>query len=50
LCKVYQESHGIPIVILRYFTVFGPRQRSDMAFHRFIKGIIKHEPIEINLW
>ncbi|AFM00133.1 MULTISPECIES: NAD(P)-dependent oxidoreductase [Desulfitobacterium] len=47
LCKVYQESYGIPIVILRYFTVFGPRQRSDMAFHRFIKGIIKGEPIQI---
>ncbi|HHY28936.1 MAG TPA: NAD-dependent epimerase/dehydratase family protein [Desulfitobacterium dehalogenans] len=47
LCKVYQESYGIPTVILRYFTVFGPRQRSDMAFHRFIKGIIKGEPIQI---
>ena len=47
LCKVYQVSYGIPIVILRYFTVFGPRQRSDMAIHRFIKGILHHEPIRI---
>ncbi|WP_407307068.1 NAD-dependent epimerase/dehydratase family protein [Desulfosporosinus sp. SB140] len=47
LCKVYQASYGIPIVILRYFTVYGPRQRSDMAFHRFIKGILHHEPIKI---
>ncbi|MHB1406435.1 MAG: NAD-dependent epimerase/dehydratase family protein [Desulfitobacteriaceae bacterium] len=47
LCKVYQVSYGIPIVILRYFTVYGPRQRSDMAFHRFIKGILQREPIKI---
>ena len=47
LCKVYQASYGIPIVILRYFTLFGPRQRSDMAFHRFINGILHREPIKI---
>lgn len=47
LCKVYQVNYGIPIVILRYFTVYGPRQRSDMAFHRFIMAILHHEPIEI---
>jgi len=47
LCKVYQASYGIPIVILRYFTLFGPRQRSDMAFHRFIKGILQRETIKI---
>ncbi|HWQ43172.1 MAG TPA: NAD-dependent epimerase/dehydratase family protein [Desulfosporosinus sp.] len=47
LCKVYQASYGIPIVILRYFTLFGPRQRSDMAFHRFIKGILQCKSIKI---
>ncbi len=47
LCKVYHVSYGIPIVVLRYFTVYGPRQRSDMAFHRFIKGILQREPIKI---
>ncbi len=47
LCKVYQVSYGIPIVILRYFTLFGPRQRADMAFHRFIKGILQRESIQI---
>ncbi|TGE31479.1 NAD-dependent epimerase/dehydratase family protein [Desulfosporosinus sp. Sb-LF] len=47
LCKVYQTSYNIPIVILRYFTVYGPRQRSDMAFHRFIKGILNDEPLQI---
>ncbi|KUO76025.1 MAG: UDP-glucose 4-epimerase [Desulfosporosinus sp. BRH_c37] len=47
LCKVYQASYAIPIVILRYFTLFGPRQRADMAFHRFIKGILQRESIQI---
>jgi len=47
LCKVYQASYGIPVVILRYFTVYGPRQRTDMAFQRFITGILQHEPIQI---
>ncbi|MDR3539824.1 MAG: NAD-dependent epimerase/dehydratase family protein [Desulfosporosinus sp.] len=47
LCKVYQASYGIPVVILRYFTLFGPRQREDMAFHRFIKGILEGQPIYI---
>jgi UDP-glucuronate 4-epimerase len=39
LCHVYSKYFGIPITILRFFTVFGPRQRPDMAFHRFIKQI-----------
>jgi nucleoside-diphosphate-sugar epimerase len=47
LCKVYQASYGVPVVILRYFTLFGPRQRPDMAFQRFIKGILHHDPIQI---
>lgn len=47
LCKVYQANYGIPIVILRYFTVYGPRQRSDMAFYRFIDGILRRQPIQI---
>jgi UDP-glucuronate 4-epimerase len=47
LCKVYQTCYNIPIVILRYFTVYGPRQRSDMAFHRFIKGILNDETLQI---
>lgn len=47
LCKVYQVSYGIPVVILRYFTVYGPRQREDMAFYRFIDGVLHHQPIQI---
>jgi len=39
LCRLYQRSFGLPVVTLRYFTVYGPRQRPDMAIHRFIKAI-----------
>jgi UDP-glucose 4-epimerase len=41
LCRVYQKSFGVPITILRYFTVYGPRQRPDMAFYRFIDAMIR---------
>ncbi|MEK3883547.1 NAD-dependent epimerase/dehydratase family protein [Paenibacillus sp. PL2-23] len=47
LCRVYARNEGIPVVILRYFTVYGPRQRSDMAFHRFIRQILLNRPITI---
>lgn len=47
LCHVYYKNDGVPIVILRYFTVYGPRQRSDMAFHRFIKCFIENKPIPV---
>src|SRR5260370_15991573 len=39
LCTLYQRNFGVPTVSLRYFTVYGPRQRPDMAFHRFCKAI-----------
>ncbi|SFF32691.1 Nucleoside-diphosphate-sugar epimerase [Paenibacillus algorifonticola] len=45
LCRVY--SQNVPIVILRFFTVYGPRQRSDMAFHRFIKQLLADDPITL---
>jgi len=35
---LYGRLHGVPVVSLRYFTVYGPRQRPDMAFHRFLKA------------
>ncbi|MCD6406891.1 GDP-mannose 4,6-dehydratase [Candidatus Aerophobetes bacterium] len=47
LCYLYFKNFGVPTVSLRYFTVYGPRQRPDMAFHKFIKGIIFDEEIEI---
>ena len=40
LCRIYHRSFGIPTVVLRYFTVYGPRQRPDMAFHRFTNNAL----------
>src|SRR5207253_1214211 len=36
LSYLYFKSYGVPTIGLRYFTVYGPRQRPDMAFHRLI--------------
>ncbi len=38
LAVLYHRNHGLPTVSLRYFTVYGPRQRPDMAFHRFLRA------------
>ena len=38
LGTLYHSNLGLPVVSLRYFTVYGPRQRPDMAFHRFLKA------------
>ena len=40
LCGVYARNWGLPTVALRYFTVFGPRQRPDMAMHRLIEAAL----------
>ena len=45
LCRLYHKNFGLPVVSLRYFTVYGPKQRPDMAFHRFIKAGLRGEPI-----
>lgn len=47
LVGLYDKEFDVPTVSLRYFTVFGPRQRPDMAFHRFIKAGILDEPITV---
>ena len=40
LCYLYYVNHGVPTVSLRYFTVYGPRQRPDMGFHRFFSAVL----------
>ena len=47
LTWLYWQNYALPTVSLRYFTVYGPRQRPDMAFHRFIKAVLKGEPIHL---
>jgi UDP-glucose 4-epimerase len=45
LCRLYWKNHQVPCVSLRYFTVYGPRQRPDMAFHRFMRAAWTGEPL-----
>lgn len=45
LCFLYLASHGVPCVAMRYFTVYGPRQRPDMGFHRFLTAAMDDRPI-----
>lgn len=47
LAFLYYKAYGIQVVSLRYFTVFGPKQRPDMAFSRFLKAALNDEPIQI---
>jgi UDP-glucose 4-epimerase len=47
LCRLYHKNFGVPTVSLRYFTAYGPRQRPDMAFHRFITAMTRDESISI---
>ena len=45
LCYLYHVNHSVPTVSLRYFTVYGPRQRPDMGFSRFFSAILKDESL-----
>ena len=47
LAMVYMRNFGIPVVSLRYFTVYGPRQRPDMAFSKFMHALHNNEAIEV---
>ncbi len=47
LCWLYWRTAGVPTVSLRYFTVYGPRQRPDMAFHRFIRALLAGKTITV---
>ena len=47
LVLLYGRNFGLPVAALRYFTVYGPRQRPDMAFHRFCRAMLQGEPIAV---
>jgi len=47
LCGVYARNWDVPTVSLRYFTVYGPRQRPDMAMHRLVEAALTGEPFPI---
>jgi nucleoside-diphosphate-sugar epimerase len=45
LCYLYHVNYSVPTVSLRYFTVYGPRQRPDMGFSRFFGAVLKDESV-----
>ena len=47
MCWLYQRNFEVPVTALRYFTVYGPRQRPDMAFHKFFKAALEDGTIPI---
>jgi nucleoside-diphosphate-sugar epimerase len=47
LCRAFAEERGLPLVVLRYFSVYGPRQRPDMGYHRFISSILRGDPVTV---
>jgi len=47
LVLLYGRNFGLPVSALRYFTVYGPRQRPDMAFHKFCRALLRGEPIPV---
>jgi UDP-glucose 4-epimerase len=47
LCYLYFANYGVPTVSLRYFTVYGPRQRPDMGFHKFLRAALRGDAITV---
>lgn len=47
LARMYFINYGVPATSLRYFTVYGPRQRPDMAFHKFLKAVKEDQSITL---
>ena len=47
LCELYRANFGLSTASLRYFTVYGPRQRPDMGFNKFIAAAMAGKPIQV---
>jgi nucleoside-diphosphate-sugar epimerase len=47
LCYLYWTAYGVPAVSLRFFTVYGPRQRPDMFFHILMRGLLRQEELPL---
>lgn len=47
LCRAFAEEHDLPLVVLRYFSVYGPRQRPDMGYHRFVQALLTGQPVTV---
>ena len=47
LCRAYEANFGLPVTVLRYFSVYGPRQRPDMGYFKLIRGLLRDEPFTV---
>ena len=47
LCHAYADAYRLPVVVLRYFSVYGPRQRPDMGYHIFLDALLHDRPIAV---
>jgi nucleoside-diphosphate-sugar epimerase len=47
LCRAFAEERGLPLTVLRYFSVYGPRQRPDMGYSLFVDSLLRGRPIAI---
>ena len=47
LCRSYCEERALPLVVTRFFSVYGPRQRPDMAYNKFVRALLDDQPITI---
>ena len=47
LCRIYTQLHGLAITALRFFTVYGPRQRPDLAISKFVNAIAANRPVDL---
>ncbi len=47
LCQAYLDTRDLPLVILRYFSIYGPRQRPDMGYHLFIRAALEGKPVVV---
>ncbi len=47
LCSTYHDLYGVPTTCLRFFTVYGPRQRPDLAIHKFARRIESGRPVPV---
>jgi nucleoside-diphosphate-sugar epimerase len=47
LCHAHAEECGLPLVVLRFLSIYGPRQRPDMGYHRFIQALLEGSPVTV---
>ncbi len=48
LCRAHADAFGLPVVVLRYFSVYGPRQRPDMGYYKFMRALVDGQPVTVN--